>query len=66
MSVWGIEGAGQTSHGLRRRGGTASLAPVIRDSSDAPVRSRAPRTHILVQLYGHAAAKPDVFAGRSP
>ncbi|EDT0729395.1 hypothetical protein [Salmonella enterica] len=24
------------------------------------------RLQILVQVYGHAAAKPDVFAGRSP
>ncbi|EOX8480735.1 hypothetical protein AIT98_004020 [Salmonella enterica subsp. indica] len=24
------------------------------------------RSQILVQVYGHAAAKPDVFAGRSP
>ncbi|EDP8664747.1 hypothetical protein AIT23_08175 [Salmonella bongori serovar 40:z35:-] len=24
------------------------------------------RSRILVQFYGHAAAKPDVFAGRSP
>ncbi|EDR5662725.1 hypothetical protein OY03_003517 [Salmonella enterica subsp. enterica] len=24
------------------------------------------RSRILVQFYGHAAAKPNVFAGRSP
>lgn len=35
VSVWGIKGAGQICCGSRRRGGTASLASVIRDSSDA-------------------------------
>ena len=43
VSVWGIEGAGQINRGLRRRGGTASLAPVIRDSSQDPTIGKKKR-----------------------
>ncbi|ECE8799060.1 hypothetical protein CBJ69_23065 [Salmonella enterica] len=52
--------------GIARCGGCASLCRFTRRKVTHRLSAGRERSWILVQVYGHAAAKPDVFAGRSP
>ncbi|EIP8353811.1 hypothetical protein LT293_001106 [Salmonella enterica] len=52
--------------GMARSGGCASLCRYARRKVTHRLSAGRERSWILVQVYGHAAAKPDVFAGRSP
>ncbi|EJA8225695.1 hypothetical protein MUZ84_004204 [Salmonella enterica] len=51
---------------MARCGGCASLCRYARRKVTHWLSAGRERLPILVQVYGHAAAKPDVFAGRSP
>ncbi|EPZ9320504.1 hypothetical protein ACXYO7_000211 [Salmonella enterica subsp. enterica] len=51
---------------MARSGGCASLCRYARRKVTHRLSAGRERSWILVQVYGHAAAKPDVFAGRSP
>ncbi|AVS51717.1 hypothetical protein EGA36_12895 [Salmonella enterica] len=54
------------NRGIARCGGCASLCRFTRRKVTHWLSAGRERLQILVQVYGHAAAKPDVFAGRSP
>ncbi|EBY7291878.1 hypothetical protein CB196_03840 [Salmonella enterica subsp. enterica serovar Concord] len=51
---------------IARCGGCASLCRFTRRKVTHWLSAGRERLQILVQVYGHTAAKPDVFAGRSP
>jgi hypothetical protein len=52
--------------GMAQCGGCASLCRFARSKVTHRLSAGREILRILAQIYGHAAAKPDVFAGRSP